>query len=107
MRLFFSRLIITLFILGLCSCAHQGRFNCGKKAFQAHQYERAFFKLKPQAEKGQVDAQYALGYMYYYGKGVVENRKEAYFWIKKAANAGQRDAIEALQRLKQAKNKAI
>lgn len=33
--------------------------------------------------------------MYYYGKGVVEDRKKAWFWISAAANAGQPDAIVA------------
>ncbi|EHL32082.1 hypothetical protein LDG_5865 [Legionella drancourtii LLAP12] len=55
--------------------------------------------MKPEAERGQPDAQYAVGYMYYYGKGVVEDRKKAWFWITAAANAGQPDAKVAAQML--------
>ena len=54
-------------------------------------------RLKTIAEKGQPDAQYAVGYMYYYGKGVVEDRKKAWFWINAAANLGQPDAKEAIR----------
>ena len=40
-----------------------------------------------------------IGYMYYYGKGVVEDRKKAWFWIKAAANVGQPDAKVAAKML--------
>jgi TPR repeat protein len=50
----------------------------------------------PEAKKGQPDAQYAIGYMFYYGQGVIENRKKAWVWINRAASAGQPDAVRAL-----------
>lgn len=67
----------------------------GITSFKAQDYRRAFIRLVPEARKGQPDAQYAVGYMYYYGQGVVENRKKAWFWINKAAKAGQPEALAA------------
>jgi TPR repeat protein len=34
--------------------------------------------------------------MYYYGQGVVEDRKKAWYWINKAAVLGQPDAQVAV-----------
>ena len=74
--------------------------NQGIKSFQVQDYRQAFIRLKPEAEKGQADAQYAVGYMYYYGQGVVEDRRKAWFWITRAAHAGQADAVKAMKVLR-------
>jgi TPR repeat protein len=96
--------LILLFILTIpeLSCVHLRHVNLaeGISCFRVQNYRDAFIHLRPEAEKGQPDAQYAVGYMYYYGKGVVENRKQAWFWIEKAARAGQADAITAARILK-------
>ncbi|MCA0403643.1 MAG: sel1 repeat family protein [Proteobacteria bacterium] len=87
-----------LISLLLSSCAvSQLNFQEGIKCFHSQNYRQAFIRLKPEADKGQPDAQYAIGYMYYYGKGVVENKKQAWIWINRAAAAGQVDAIEAVR----------
>lgn len=80
----------------MCSaCVNYSSFYKGIGDFRAQKYRDAFVRLKPEAEKGQPDAQYAVGYMYYYGQGVVEDRAKAWSWITKAARAGQPDAVEA------------
>ncbi len=96
MRFRIVPIVIICLLLG--SCVTQG-FNLreGIKNFQIQNYRQAFIRLKPEADKGQPDAQYAIGYMYYYGQGVVEDRKQAWYWINCAARAGQADAIEALK----------
>ena len=48
--------------------------------------------LKAQAEKGDAQAQYNLGVIYYFGQGVAQNYAEALKWIRKAADQGQVDA---------------
>ena len=93
--------VIVLFLLVLCSflsgCATGSlSFREGIRSFQVQDYRQAFIRLKPEAESGQPDAQYAIGYMYYYGHGVVEDRKKAWYWIHCAAKAGQPDAIAAI-----------
>ena len=89
-------------LVALCmmtSCASLRNLNLheGIHSFQVQDYRQAFIRLIPEAEKGQPDAQYAVGYMYYYGQGVVEDRQKACMWINKAANLGQPDAILALK----------
>lgn len=82
----------------LSGCVTSGyNLNEGIKSFQVQNYRQAFIRLKPEAEKGQPDAEYAVGYMYYYGQGVVEDRKKAWYWINCAAHAGQPDALVAIQ----------
>ena len=82
-------------------CAVRGlNLREGIHSFQVQDYRQAFIRLKPEAEKGQLDAQYAIGYMYYYGQGVVESRSNACYWIGLAAKAGQPDAIVALKRIR-------
>lgn len=87
-------LLITLSVLGI-GCANQN-LGEGSRSFRMQNYRDAFIRLKPEAKRGQPDAQYAVGYMYYYGQGVVEDRKKAWYWISKAARSGQTDAVAAL-----------
>lgn len=92
--------LIVLMLIGvslLSGCMIHGmNLKEGIKSFQVQDYRQAFIRLKPEAKKGQPDAQYAVGYMYYYGQGVVEDRAKARYWISRAARAGQPDAQKAL-----------
>ncbi|HHF7365005.1 TPA: SEL1-like repeat protein [Legionella bozemanae] len=99
MRRLFNRLIAVIFISALAGCAVTNKINLreGIDSFRVEDYRKAFIRLKPLAQQGQPDAQYAVGYMYYYGKGVVEDRKKAWFWINAAANLGQPDAKVAIK----------
>ncbi|MGE3920079.1 MAG: tetratricopeptide repeat protein [Gammaproteobacteria bacterium] len=74
-------------------------FQQGKMAFQQQNYRKAFVTLKPLAQAGNADAQYAVGYMYYYGKGVVEDRAAAKYWIGKAADQGNVAARNQLAKI--------
>lgn len=89
--------VASLFILTGCARVNYSNFYQGINEFRSQSYRDAFIRLKPEAEKGQPDAEYAVGYMYYYGQGVVENRAKAWYWISKAARAGQPDAVKAAQ----------
>lgn len=82
---------------------HTYNLKHGIESFRVQNYRQAFIRLLPEAKAGQADAQYAVGYMYYYGQGVIENRKKAWYWIERAANAGQADAVAALTILRQGK----
>lgn len=53
-------------------------------------------QLQQAADAGDPDAQYAIGYMYYYGKNVAEDKQQAMNWIKRAAVQGQPQAVKAL-----------
>lgn len=89
--------ITILMVMLLSACMNTVNLQEGIVSFKRQDYRQAFVRLMPEAEKGQPDAQYAIGYMYYYGQGVVEDRKKAYLWIRRAADAGQPDAIQALK----------
>ena len=52
--------------------------------------------IQSDAEQGNPDAQYALGYMYYYGINTVKDPQTAVLWIKRAAAQGQPLAQKAL-----------
>ena len=73
-----------------------GSFEEGIRSFQTQDYRQAFIRLMPAAKAGNADAQYAVGYMYYYGQGVTEDRKQAWSWIQRAAQGKQADAIQAV-----------
>lgn len=94
--------LISLVFFGLTACMttslnlRQGIYN-----FKVQNYREAFIRLVPEAEKGCPDAQYAVGYMYYYGQGVVENKQKAWNWIHAAAKANQPDALAAVKLLQQ------
>ena len=70
-----------------------------REAWLAGNYARALPDLRRAAEDGQPRAQYAVGYMYYYGQGVAEDTDKALQWIRRAAKAGDARAVEALGRL--------
>lgn len=91
-------LILMVFIPMLGACV-VGASNLkeGIESFRTQDYRRAFIRLMPEAEKGQPEAQYAIGYMYYYGQGVVEDRNKAWFWINMAARLGLAEANEAVK----------
>ena len=94
-------LLFCIVILSACVSYHHNDLQVGIDYFKAQDFRQAYLRLKPEAEHGQMDAQYAVGYMYYYGQGVVEDRHEACYWITNAAHAGQHEAMDALKILRQ------
>src|SRR3569623_497645 len=69
-------------------------------AFLAQDYQRTLSIVEAQAISGAPWAQYTLGYMYYYGRGIVLDRARAREWIQQAADHGYAPANEALRRLR-------
>jgi DamX protein len=69
------------------ACQHDPyllRYHCSVEAVQSA------------ASQGDADAQYALGYMYYYGINTVKDHDLAHLWIGRAAKQGQPLAKQAL-----------
>ena len=96
--LFAFRCVLLVFLLLLQSACVSGyNLREGINNFRAQNYRDAFIRLMPEAVKGQPDAQYAIGYMYYYGQGVVEDHEKAWQWISSAAKVGQPDAVAAME----------
>ncbi|VAW97559.1 hypothetical protein MNBD_GAMMA20-1722 [hydrothermal vent metagenome] len=60
----------------------------GAKAIQKGQFEEAFSKWRPLAEKGESAVQAAIGVMYHAGQGVSQDYKKAFEWYRRAAENG-------------------
>ena len=104
--MYFKRHYLSLFLvfgLSACMMGHQYHLQHGIESFRVQNYRESFVLLLPEAKQGQPDAMYAVGFMYYYGLGVVENRKKAWYWINRAAVNGQPDAQCAIRILSKGK----
>lgn len=64
----------------------------GKRFFEEGFYKRALHELLPFAADGDPEAQYAVGYMYYYGYGAAQDTEVGYFWINRSARQGYEPA---------------
>jgi len=80
-----------LFALGLHGSAMAG-FAEGANAYNARNYALALKEVTPLAKAGNADAQHLLGLMYYMGRGVPRDYKQAFSWHYKAALQGKADA---------------
>jgi hypothetical protein len=67
-------------------------FSDGASAYNARNYSRALKEIIPLAKAGHADAQHLLGLMYYMGRGVARDYKQAMLWHRKAADQGKPDA---------------
>lgn len=93
-------LISVLLFLTIISCSSRieqfAELQQGKRYFNSGYYKSALRDLLPLAVDGNVEAQYAVGYMYYYGAGVTQDTEVGYFWIHRAAKQHYQPAIKAL-----------
>jgi TPR repeat protein len=95
---------IVLLSCSLVSCVtnpppHEiSRLQQGKRDFDQGYYRRALQELLPLACGCHPNAQaeYGVGYMYYYGLGVAQDTDIGYFWIRCSAGHGFPPAILAL-----------
>ena len=71
-----------------------------KAEYENGYYKTAFYRLLPAAADGDKEAQYALGYMYYYGLGIPQDTQTGYFWIKRSADQGYGPAVKAARDLR-------
>lgn len=79
---------------------------CANNSF-LQKYQCSFTRIEEAARSGDPDAQYALGYLYYYGIGTTQDRQTGLIWIKKAAAQGQSVAQEALKALSTSPKPAV
>lgn len=92
-----------LIIVGLacslqaCTSAVQARqYDEGKASFTAGNFKESFHQLLPLAAANNEKAQYAVGYMYYYGYGVTRDTESGLFWMQKSAAQHYAPAQKAL-----------
>jgi TPR repeat protein len=89
-----KKILILLSALLLTACTGQVLKQSGQD-FHKGDYPAALEKLMPLAEKGEPAAEYAVGYMYYYGKGVPMDKDLGEIWINKAAEQNWPAALQA------------
>jgi TPR repeat protein len=78
-------------VLGLPLPAMAG-FAEGAMAYNNKNYTLAYKEILPLAKAGNTDAEHLLGLMYYMGRGVPQDYKQALSWHRKAAAKGKADA---------------
>ena len=88
---FFAVLLALCLQFGLHGSAHAG-FPEGASAYNARNYALALKEVTPLAKAGHAEAQHLLGLMYYMGRGVARDYKQAFAWHQKAALQGKADA---------------
>lgn len=96
--------ILSLLLLAACSTTPDDRLQDPKfameeahRAYAAKEYERVFHLVFPLAATGNDQAQYTLGYLFFYGLGVEKSEAQAMNWIQRAAAHGNRKALQALK----------
>ena len=67
-------------------------FQAGSDAYDKGDYKTALREWLPLAEQGDSDAQYNMGVMYDFGKGVPQDYKEAVKWYRLSAEQGDATA---------------
>ena len=68
----------------------------GSAAYAEGDFERAMSILRPLADDGEAAAQFYVGEMYRFGRGVKKDEARSATWYKKAATNGSSDAQYAL-----------
>ncbi len=87
-----KKLIITLCMLFAIQLPAKAGFSEGASAYNNKNYALAYKEILPLAKSGNADAQHLLGLMYYMGRGLPQDYKQAMFWHRKAADQGKADA---------------
>jgi hypothetical protein len=82
---------------GCASTIMSQQLQAGKVAFADANFKKAFHELLPVAAYGNPQAQYAVGYMYYYGFGVPHDAESGLFWMNRSAAQHYGPAIKALE----------
>ena len=80
------------------SVAHaaSATFADGEAAYEKADYKTALAAWQPLADKGDADAQHALGIMYLHGYGVAPDPDQAVKWLTKSCLQGNVHACDAL-----------
>lgn len=78
--------------LTVSAAAQAADYDSGVAAFDRGDFVRALAELRPLTERGHPGAEFMLGAMYFYGKGVPGDPSTAAVWFAKAARQGNASA---------------
>ena len=97
MRRLLPILCLTLAVLlGSAGEGWSANYQKGQEAFLKKDFATTLREWTPLAERGNTDAQFNLGQMYYYGRGVPRDYKTAVKWYRLAAKQGYAKAQKNL-----------
>lgn len=82
------KILVALAMIFISNSVLAESFDDGVVAFIRGDGAEAYRIWKPLADKGDIEAQYHLGYMYQTGTGVDKDNDRALFWYNKAAKSG-------------------
>ena len=95
-----AALLLAILLAACTSVRTTQEIQMGKTNFEAGYYRDSFRQLLPAAIQGNPQAQYAIGYMYFYGYGVPLDTETGIFWIKKSAEQQYVPAVQALETIR-------
>lgn len=87
-----SLCLISIFYTSLPFPLLAGHFDSAFEAYYAKNYKKAFELFEALAKKGYSEAQFNVGMMYDFGRGVALNDNKAAYWYRKAAEQGLSEA---------------
>ena len=87
-----KRLLLTVGMCCLIATANAAPIDDAWDAYNRSDYAQALRLYRPLAEKGDVDAQYKIGTIYWDGLGITKSYQEALKWFRLAARQGDMDA---------------
>ncbi len=87
----FRKIILALFFV--VSTAQAASLDEAIRNYESGLYDKAAIFLIPLAEQGDATAQQKLSIMYFYGRGVPEDEKQAMVWARRSADQGNLDAM--------------
>jgi hypothetical protein len=100
------RKLAAVILLGMSSVAMAGELEDANRFLAAKAYDKAFPLYAKLAEAGNVEAQFRLGEMYWYGDGTAIDIPTARKWMQKASERGHPGAAESIDILKQRTTRA-
>ncbi len=77
-----------ILLVSFCVSPAEADFEAGVIAYKQGDFHKAFIEFMHAAKQGHTAAQYKLGDLYYFGKGVDQNYQKAFKWYRMAAEQG-------------------
>ncbi len=93
------KLTLVIFFIFTAVSAHANKIDEALDAMNADDFTTALSIFRPLAKQGDAQAQFWLGAMYFYGKGLPQDIQEAKTWIEKAAQRGYAKAQNFLGKI--------
>lgn len=92
-----SKTLICCSLLLLTACSGATNMREARSQYDQQNYAIAYDELLTEAKRGNAEAQYAVGYMSYYGIGTAKDERLARQWIRQSADQGYPEAQQALK----------